>query len=1130
MTRTSTTSFNNPTSLNAVSLGTWTLGSSGLQLLDLDNAGIVTSTFAPGSSTILNDIWSSRTATVPAPGSRKVKVDANVVGKFFIKPTTTVKIDNILELTLNQSFNFTGKTKLELRNRSTLVNNNLTIGSFINSAYIVDVDRANKKVSVAISNNDWTNDLAGNYELRTVQFAEEGLDITGPVPNDVNTLTQFEFPQVTASTPGVFQFDMSTVSYEGGTLDQFARFKVDNDEVAVGLYSLRVDEVTAGAAYIKGSVIDIPNVATNIAYNNNELTDITISNITGVTKATLFLTLEKVIKPTAVTRTDDVYVVTSSRHYLNTGDMIFVDGNPARTVNNVQVDEYDGAFPVASVVGSKEFTYKLDAVATSDPATSNYGSVEIFAKSPVVKMYYGHQYDFDVSDTSMAGYFLSFSKDNLNKLEYSFNSILRTGVPGQTGASVVFRVTKPEITNISYYFDPSRTGANSPVNASAYLDVVDSPYLGEFTVGILAGATITRGPDVMKFPLANEPEGVANVTRSSYTTSSEKVVGQIGDIRIVNSGGFYQKLPIVSNIVSARKIERVNIIEPGTEYRVGVYYGVPILGDGEGGVVQITVSDGEDAEGQTIPGQISSVLISNAGKGYSTARIDIEAIPDILGPGLTGSGAELQVEIPPFGTGASIFTKGNNVGKIKKLKNNNFGYDYPHDYTLRPEITFPINAQLINTSILRDITVTDPGSGYSQPPAVIIEGGGGSGAIAESFIKNGRIDKIVVKDPGAGYSSEPTVSLKSSFNYVVNLDLGLLQFSYPHGIQNGAEVQLQTAADGATPGAFPIAAGAVGTLNSTTTYYAISGTANSLEDDQLKLAITANNAELGDSITFVNAGTGRQTLLTDSFGGAATANVGTGEFLAGEEIYQGEDVNNPTALGFVSENDGWLVGPRLLKLVDYTGNFELGEKVTGKISKSSGVIADLAIARGVLDIDSITRTTGQFIDDVGKLSEIIQKVQDSYFYQSFSYVVQSSVSIENWRELVTTNCHPAGFKLFGELNLSDKALIENRKTDFELTKSVNLSDAAVVPNIQNFALVEPIYTQYTNSEVLFRQRRLTSSENILTSIVQRLDDISELFDGERISFQLQSIRNLYPPGQPVDDCSQRCCSEPRRCV
>ena len=85
-----------------------------------------------------------------------------------------------------------------------------------------------------------------------------------------------------------------------------------------------------------------------------------------------------------------------------------------------------------------------------------------------------------------------------------------------------------------------------------------------------------------------------------------------------------------------------------------------------------------------------------------------------MGAGLTGSGAELVVVIPPSGSGASVFTKGDKVGKIKNLKNNNFGYDYPHDYTLRPEITFPINAQLTATSILDSITVTDPGSGYSS--------------------------------------------------------------------------------------------------------------------------------------------------------------------------------------------------------------------------------------------------------------------------------------------------------------------------------------------------------------------------------------------------------------------------------
>ena len=189
-------------------------------------------------------------------------------------------------------------------------------------------------------------------------------------------------------------------------------------------------------------------------------------------------------------------------------------------------------------------------------------------------------------------------------------------------------------------------------------------------------------------------------------------------------------------------------------------------------MVQITVADGTDAEGTTIPGQVQSVLVTSPGKGYTTATVDIDSVDGILGAGLTGSGAEVTVVIPSFGSGASIFTVGENVGKIKNFKNNNFGYDYPHDYTLRPEITFPINAQLTSTSILDSITVTDPGSGYSQAPAVVITGGGGSGATAESTIKNGRLDKIEVKDPGAGYSSTPSVELKSSFNYVVNLDFG----------------------------------------------------------------------------------------------------------------------------------------------------------------------------------------------------------------------------------------------------------------------------------------------------------------------------------------------------------------------
>ena len=1062
----------------------------GFQNLDFDDA-----TIALGQDTepltYKQDVWGSRTATIPSPGSQKLIATATVKDKYYFKVSPTIKIDNVQELTVNQSFTFTVGSKLVLNNGS----------SFVNSGYIISTDTVNNKVYLAVNNNAWSNDLNLGL-LSTAQFSEQSTyGIVGPIPADVNEIKGFSFPQINNTTPGTFDIDLNSYNHpEGGSnnLDELAKFKPYSDDD----YSVRIDEVSGSSSYIVGSVININSgdISFNTTYTTAQIT-----NLTGVLKITLVANLSKTLQVTAVANSDLVYVITGTRHYLSVGEMIFVDGNPSQESGGVTYDEYDGAFAVNTIVSPLEFTYKLPSAALTSPATSA-SAVSVFVKSPVLKMYYGHQYLFDVSHSSLAGGNLSFSKDNLNKLEYSFNSIERVGTPGITGQgvptpTVKLKVDRNVVTNISYYFDPSRTGDNSPITTGSYLDVTDSPYLGTFTIQGISGATITRGADVIRFPLENEPEGSATVAQASYTTSSVRAVGSIGGVRIVNPGGFYTRLPVVTGIQSTRQIERVQINAPGTEYAVGTYNSVPIAGDGEGGFVQITVADGTDSEGVSIPGQIQSVLVTSPGKGYTTASIDIESISGILGSGLTGSGAELVVVIPPFGSGASIFTKGDKVGKIKKLKNNNFGYDYPHDYTLRPEITFPINAQLTSTSILESITVTDPGSGYSQPPTVVITGGGGSGATAEATIKNGRLDQIVVKDPGSGYSSTPTINLRSSFNYVVNVDLGLLQFAFPHGIPNGAAVNLNVVDTGEGT-EFPLASGATGRLNSTNTYYAIAGAGNSLENDQLKLAITAANAALGDALTFVNAGTGRQQVLTESFGGGATANVVTSTFLEGELVYQGESFETATAQGYVSTNSGWQVGPRVLKVVDYTGNFIEGQKLTGVISKSSGIISDLNIAKGVLEIGSITQTTGQFIDDIGKPSEIIQKIQDSYYYQDFSYAIKSAVSIDEWKEILIKNVHPASFKVFGELNLSDYGFVPNKETDFQLTKSVELAQEAIVPNIQNFSLVEPIYSEFNNTEVLFRQKRLTSSENILTSVVQRLDDISNLFDGIRTQFPL----------------------------
>ena len=854
-------------------------------------------------------------------------------------------------------------------------------------------------------------------------------------------------------------------------------------------YSVQIVDIQPGSTFIPGDVVSLNSGNITLAADEKS---VEISGFKGVKKIRVVARLEKDIIRSSEVRTEFLYATSNSAHNFSVGDILFTEG--------FQGNQFNGSFFIDEIIGSREFTFAVRETALDDPTFVNnaIASVNIYGKHPTLEFTRNHQYVFDVSDPSNFGYYLSFSQDNQYKLEYSFNNIERAGTPGidATGSSspfVKFSVLG-EVTNISYYFDPSRLGADSPVGSNSFIDVITTPFQGTFTISEI----VTDFQ--FKFPLFKEPErNSAEIITDEfdnpytfYSTTSTRAVGPINSIKLVSPGGFYQKLPIISDIASFRQIEKIVVVDGGTEYAPGVYYDVPISGDGEGAKASILV----ELDDEVGSGTIKSATVTDPGKGYTTASIDIDAIPGILGSTLAGSGGAVNVIIPSEGSGASVFLTGKNIGKIKRLKNNEFGFGYSHDYTLKPEITFPVNLQLFNTSILSQIKITNPGSGYTSTPAVIIEGGGGTGAAAEAIIKNNRLSEIIIKNPGGGYSSEPIVTLKSEFNYVVNLDLNYLQFNFPHGITTGAEIQFRADNVGSTVGELPKPSSAgLTALVEGQTYYAIAGEAAGLESDQIRFGLTLQAAQGGDYITFLTQGSGRQTLLTEVFGGQAEAVVETSRFLEGEEVYQGSSPETATAVGTVSVNTGWQIGPKILKIVDYTGDWAKGERVTGQISKAAGVIDNLSIARGVLNIGSLTRTPGRFIDDVGKPSEIVQKIQDSYFYQNFSYVIKSQIPITNWKTQVLENNHPAGFNMFGQLELTGGKDISGRNIGTEFTKQVNINNYSNVNEITSFGAAQPIYTDYNNTEVLFRKRRLTSSEEILTSIVKKMDDISGRFNG-----------------------------------
>ena len=60
------------------------------------------------------------------------------------------------------------------------------------------------------------------------------------------------------------------------------------------------------------------------------------------------------------------------------------------------------------------------------------------------------------------------------------------------------------------------------------------------------------------------------------------------------------------------------------------------------------------------------------------------------------------------------------------------------------------------------INIANPGTEYKNPPSITITGGGGLGATAKAYIKNGSVNRIVVTNMGSGYISAPNIILSAS--------------------------------------------------------------------------------------------------------------------------------------------------------------------------------------------------------------------------------------------------------------------------------------------------------------------------------------------------------------------------------
>ena len=143
-----------------------------------------------------------------------------------------------------------------------------------------------------------------------------------------------------------------------------------------------------------------------------------------------------------------------------------------------------------------------------------------------------------------------------------------------------------------------------------------------------------------------------------------------------------------------------------------------------------------------------------------------------------------------------------------------------------------------------------------------------------------------------------------------------------------------------------------------------------------------------------------------------------------------------------------------------------------------------------VNLGALVRYPGYFTSNAGFLDDSVF-IQDSKYYQAFSYVIRIDERLSSYKSAVKTMLHPAGMALFGEYNVTNN--IDLSITLESLVKSLGIGledtliavDTGLVVFTITKALTDSINTPTDSGIVLNTSKALTDSINTPTdSFVQ----------------------------------------------
>ena len=229
------------------------------------------------------------------------------------------------------------------------------------------------------------------------------------------------------------------------------------------------------------------------------------------------------------------------------------------------------------------------------------------------------------------------------------------------------------------------------------------------------------------------------------------------------------------------------------------------------------------------------------------------------------------------------------------------------------------------------------------------------------------------------------------------------------------------------------------------------------------------------------------------------------DFINGEPITFG----NGGAEGQIVKNEGWDRATNSFRIEKLTRTPYVGDLIVGKISRAQGRVVQSSFHEKYFKLDFNTEREKGWQKDTGKPSNDFQKLQDSDYYQNFSYSIQSEVQEKEFTDAVDSIVHPAGFKNFSDLVIKSNTTAGfGRSTTLTARSPQNATGLKVdidnvasfyVQNDFDFATETTIRTGLSKF-ITFQNRKIRDLLSISTAKVELIDDISGQFNAKTETF------------------------------